>query len=95
MKLWNVGVRIFKGIDRFRVYHFGSVTTRQKVNFKQNKGNKIFLLKWGITINFFKKHYLRSLSRFDGKLNEPKKNLIYYIELIKCKITYYFHLFIS
>mgnify|MGYP001965349326 FL=1 len=95
MKLWNAGVRIFKGVNKFRVYHFGSVTTRQKLDFIQNKGNKTFLLKWGITINFFKKHYLRSLSRFDGKLNEPRKNFNYYIELFKCKIAYYFHSIIS
>ena len=94
MKLWKVGVRIFKGIDKFRVYHFGSITTRSKVNFKQNKGNKIFLLKWGITVNFFKKYYLRSLSKFNGKLNEPIKNLMYFIDLFKCKIHYlYYSLF--
>ena len=94
MKLWKVGVRIFKGIDKFRVYHFGSITTRSKVNFKQNKGNKIFLLKWGITVNFFKKYYLRSLSKFNGKLNEPVKNLMYFIDLFKCKIHYlYYSLF--
>ena len=30
MKLWNLGVRVFKGVSRSRVYHFGSVVTRQK-----------------------------------------------------------------
>ena len=95
MKLWKAGVRIFKGIDKFRVYHFGSVTTRQKINFKQNKGNKIFLLKWGITTKFFKRYYLRSLSEFDGKLNEPKKNLTFYFELFKCKIYFFFHTILS
>ena len=30
MKLWNLGVRIFKGMNKSRVYHFGSVVTRQK-----------------------------------------------------------------
>ena len=30
MKLWNEGVRIFKGINKFRVYHFSSTTTRKK-----------------------------------------------------------------
>ena len=29
MKLWNEGVRIFKGINDFKVYHFGSITTRK------------------------------------------------------------------
>ena len=30
MKLWKKGVRIFKGLNNFRVYHFGSITTRKK-----------------------------------------------------------------
>ena len=30
MKLWNEGVRLFKGINDFRVYHFSSITTRKK-----------------------------------------------------------------
>ena len=29
MKLWQVGVRIFKGINDFKVYHFGSIVTRK------------------------------------------------------------------
>ena len=58
MKLWNAGVRIFKGINDFKVYHFGSVVLRKKLkkdNLKQNygsKGAKLFLLKWGISIKF-------------------------------------------
>ena len=30
MKLWNHGVRIFKGLANFKVYHFGSITARKK-----------------------------------------------------------------
>ena len=30
MKLWNEGVRIFKGLDNFKVYHFGSISLRKK-----------------------------------------------------------------
>ena len=29
MKLWKYGVRIFKGISKSRVYHFGSLTARK------------------------------------------------------------------
>ena len=32
MKLWNIGVRIFKGINDFKVYHFGSIVTRKYKN---------------------------------------------------------------
>ena len=30
MKLWNEGVRIFKGLQNCKVYHFGSIVTRQR-----------------------------------------------------------------
>ena len=43
MKLWKEGVRIFKGLNDFKVYHFGSLTTRKKKNFIQNRGDKTFL----------------------------------------------------
>ena len=32
MKLWCEGVRIFKGINDFKVYHFGSIVTRKYKN---------------------------------------------------------------
>ena len=31
MKLWNEGVRIFKGLENFKVYHFGSISLRKKM----------------------------------------------------------------
>jgi len=91
MKLWNEGVRIFKGINNFKVYHFSSITTRKKINFKQNKGDKTFLKKWGITSKFFKKHYMKSKTKYKGPLQDPKKNFIYYLDLLKCKIMYAYH----
>ncbi len=96
MKLWKAGVRIFKCLSKSRVYHFGSITIHknQKSFFKKNHGsiaNKIFLLKWGFTIKFFKKHYLKSHFLHNENLNEPKKNLMYYIDLIKDKFLYYYY----
>ena len=88
MKLWNLGVRLFKGLGDCRVYHFSSLSLRKKA---WNNGAKTFLLKWGISIKFFKKHYLRSDQKFKDVLSEPKKNLNYYADLIKCKIAYFFH----
>ena len=32
IKLWNLGVRIFKGINNCKVYHFGSIVTRKYKN---------------------------------------------------------------
>ena len=86
MKLWMEGVRIFKGLNKFRVYHFSSITTRKKNNLIRNKGNFTFLLKWGFTINFFKKHYLKSKTKYTGPLNEPRKNILYFYDLFVCKI---------
>ena len=50
------------------------------------KGSKIFLLKWGFTIKFFKKYYLKSDDVYNGPLQNPKRNLTYFINLFKCKI---------
>ena len=96
MKLWNIGIRIFKGINDFKVYHFGSIVLRKKINkiSKENygsKGAKVFLLKWGITIKFFKKFYLRSNTKFKNELVKPNKNLRYYLNFLICKL-YYFYL---
>jgi len=88
MKLWNMGVRLFKGLGKSRVYHFSSVSLRKKA---WNNGAKIFLLKWGITIKFFKKYYLRSDTKFDGELKNPSKNIIYLLDYIKCKLRYYYY----
>ena len=88
MKLWNLGVRLFKGLGDCRVYHFSSLSLRKKA---WNNGAKTFLLKWGISIKFFKKYYLKTDQNFDGQLSEPKKDLYYYIGLIKCKIAFFFH----
>lgn len=96
VKLWKAGVRIFKGINDFKVYHFGSKVLRnykKKNIIKLRKGHgsksgKIFLLKWGFSIKFFKKYYLRSNERYDGQLNQPKKSLMYFVDLIKCKLNY-------
>ncbi len=88
MKLWNIGVRLFKGLGNCRVYHFSSLSLRKKA---WNNGAKTFLLKWGISIKFFKKYYLRSDKKFEKILSEPKKNIFYYFDFFKCKFSYIFH----
>ncbi len=88
MKLWQIGVRLFKGLGECRVYHFSSLSLRKKA---WNNGAKTFLLKWGISIKFFKKYYLKSDKNFDNLLDEPKKNLFYYLDLCRCKIAYIYH----
>ena len=90
MKLWKEGVRIFKGLNDFKVYHFGSLTTRKKKNFIQNKGDRTFLKKWGITTKFFKKYYLKSRTKYMGPLSEPNLTINYLFELLLCKVRKFF-----
>ena len=86
LKLWNSGVRIFKGLSDFRVYHFGSMTTRKNKNINLNKGSQIFLKKWGYTYKFFQKYYLKHHTEYLGPLTEPKKNIYFYFYLYICKL---------
>ena len=89
-KLWENGVRIFKGLNSFKVYHFGSITTRKNKNVKANRGDITFLKKWGYTSKFFKKHYLKSKTKYQGPLNEPNKNISYYVDLLICKFKLFY-----
>jgi len=104
MKLWKMNIRIFKGLGKSLAYHFGSITTRKKdkslFTYLGSRGNKIFLKKWGISINFFENFYLRGCktvnktlicNEYDRPLSNPKKNLVYFLLLIKDTI-YYFYL---
>lgn len=90
MKLWNNGVRIFKGISKSRVYHFESITTRKNKSIIKNNGKKTFLLKWKITVEFFVKHYLKRGTEYFAPLIEPEKNFLYYYDYSISKIKYYY-----
>jgi glycosyltransferase involved in cell wall biosynthesis len=92
MKLWNKGIRVFKGLGNCRVYHFSSTSLRKKA---WNNGSKTFLIKWGISIKFFKKHYLQSATMYDGPLVNPKKNIVYFFDLIKTKIKLFYLILID
>jgi glycosyltransferase involved in cell wall biosynthesis len=69
MKLWKMGIRLFKGIEKSRVYHFGSVSLNRV---KRNKGYYTFVAKWAITQNIFSKYFLRRGEIFDGPFTDPK-----------------------
>ena len=103
VKLWNSGVRIFKGLGNCSVYHFGSITTRKKdkqlFTYLGSKANKIFIRKWSMSINFFENNYLKSgyknkkmiVNEYDGPLTSPKKNYAFLLNKIKFRI-YKFYL---
>ena len=67
MKLWQTGIRLFKGIAASRVYHFGSVSVKR---IKKNKGYYQFISKWGMTSSTFSKKFIRRGEVFDGVCGE-------------------------
>lgn len=69
MKLWQVGVRNFKGVGKSRVYHFMSKSTG-KLTFKAN-GSRLFLNKWGISTKVFARYYLQRGTSWTGSLTVP------------------------
>ena len=93
MKLWNNKVRIFKTISKFKVYHFGSITTR-KSNVKLNNGTKTFLLKFGFNPRFFRKYYLKGekVEIYNGPLEDPgfSFNILYDLVINKFKFLYHY-----
>ena len=55
-KLWQIGVRVFRGKGDSLVYHFGRRTTSR---ISKNDGRKTFLFKWGLSSNAFNRECLR------------------------------------
>jgi len=73
-KLYEAGVRTFKGVGNSLVYHFGSKSTKRV---KKNTGRDMFLLKWGMAASFFSKNILK-MGKPYHKLPENRK--ITYLE---------------
>lgn len=65
MKLWQAGVRYFKGLGQSRVYHFQTKSTGKVV---KNDGPRQFRKKWGISQGTFGKYYLRRGQPWQGSL---------------------------
>ncbi len=91
MKLWLMGIRLFKGVSKSRVYHFGNKSTVRVE--KKNRGYYMFIAKWGMTSSTFTRNFLRRGEVFDGALGEPHigqglqlKNLFKRISMVFRKI---------
>ncbi|MFV8269833.1 glycosyltransferase family 2 protein [Flavobacterium sp. GT2N3] len=56
MKLWQAGVRNFRGIGSSLVYHFQSKSTERVV---RNNGRLTFACNWGVPSSYFYKKILR------------------------------------
>ena len=91
MKLWLANVRIFKGISKFKVYHFNSITTRNN-KIVLNNGTKQFLLKYGFNPRFFRKYYLKgnnNIIPFIGELTTPKITFFMLKDILINKSKYF------
>jgi len=69
MKLWQCGVRIFKGVSQSRVYHFQSKSTARV---KGNNGRQMFAAKWGFPSSYLYKEVLKMGQPYSGPLSEIK-----------------------
>ncbi len=67
MKLWQAGVRLFKGMANSRVYHFGSKSTGR---IKKNKGKQTFINKWGVYPSTFTNKFLKRGEDYNGLLED-------------------------
>jgi GT2 family glycosyltransferase len=56
MKLWQLGVRDFRGIGSSMVYHFKCKSTGRVI---RNNGRKTFAKKWGVSSSFLYKEMLK------------------------------------
>jgi len=83
MKLWDAGVRYFKGIGESKVYHFMSKSTG-KVD--RNDGRKTFIRKWKITPGYFYRNMLKMGHVWKGELKNPLKGVSYLAS--KFKVIY-------
>lgn len=75
MKLWKYGVRIFKGVGASKVYHFQSKSTNRV---KKNRGNAMFMLKWGISVRDFYNNFLLMGKTYRSELKDqhPQGNIL-------------------
>jgi glycosyltransferase involved in cell wall biosynthesis len=88
IKLWQAGVRHFKGLEKSRVYHFMSKSTSR---IKKNDGRRQFLLKWKISNKIFSKYFLRLGTKYTGDIDTPdlsKVKLKLLVDRIKCKFNF-------
>lgn len=70
-KLYEAGVRIFKGVGKSKVYHFSGRSTKRV---KQNKGKRQFLQKWGYSSGTFTRHFLKWGQPFTGAVSDETLN---------------------
>ncbi len=71
-KLYEAGVRHFKGVGTSLAYHFGSKSTKR---ISTNNGRDMFLHKWGVAQSTFNKKCLKRGEPFGGEVEMPTMSL--------------------
>ena len=74
-KLWDIGVRYFKGLSKVRVYHFPSQSTKRIK--RPNNGRVLFLLKWGMSSSYFFKYYLKMGTKFKPAVDNIEQRAVF------------------
>jgi len=82
MKLWQAGVRLFKGVSQSRVYHFMSKSTGKLKKEANKNGKREFLDKWQMTSRTFYRYYLGMGTSFEGVRKEPEKSVRYALKTL-------------
>ncbi|WMN11936.1 glycosyltransferase [Marivirga salinae] len=67
-KIFEAGVRIFKGKGDSLVYHFGSKSTKR---LGKNTGRIQFIMKWGFSSKTFTQNFLNIGKEYSSALNKP------------------------
>jgi glycosyltransferase involved in cell wall biosynthesis len=88
MKLWKMGIRLFKGVSKSRVYHFGSKSTRRII---KNDGYYMFINKWGMSTRIFQRNYLRLGALYEGMAKEAETSFLLKARNLYKRINSAFH----
>ncbi len=85
MKLYQEGVRDFRGLGDCLVYHFSKVSTSR---LPQSSGRQIFFCKWKLSSSTFYKYILRMGQPYDGPLKAAKIPLPERLKNLWKRLTY-------
>jgi glycosyltransferase involved in cell wall biosynthesis len=85
MKLWQLGVRDFRGLGKSLVYHFKCKSTGRVV---KNDGRKTFMKKWGFSASFFYKKVLRMGEAYNPDIKlKFNKGIAYFVSHLKSRMA--------
>ncbi|MBP9688437.1 MAG: glycosyltransferase family 2 protein [Bacteroidia bacterium] len=85
MKLWQAGVRDYKGLGKSLVYHFKCKSTGRVV---KNDGRKTFMKTWGFTSSYLYKNVLKVGEDYNEEVPlKFTKGLGYIISAIKSRLA--------